>query len=143
MKTNRDQKGFSLVEMMLAMALGLIVVTGIVQLFIGNSQSSNLISGQARLQENARFAFDFISRAARRAGYFGCIRDDQTRVWGLVGNTAQLPEYNVDQSVGGMEGNGDGTWTPSTVNLPGGTPGNTNSGGAIDSAALKSGTDIL
>jgi type IV pilus assembly protein PilW len=138
-----NQKGFSLVELMLAMALGLIVVTGIVQLFIGNSRSANVISGQARLQENARFAFEFISSAARRAGYYGCIRDEQTRVWGLVGNPAQLPEYNVDRSVGGFEGNGDGTWTPSAINLPGGTPGNTNQGGVIDGAALEDGTDIM
>jgi type IV pilus assembly protein PilW len=137
------QSGFSLLEMLLAMALGLIVVTGIVQLFIGNSQSASIISGQARLQENARFAFEFISRAARRAGYFGCIRDNQTRVWGLVGNPVQLPEYNVDESVGGLDSNGDGTWTPSTLNLPGGTPGNTNTGNGINIGALDTGSDIV
>jgi type IV pilus assembly protein PilW len=143
MQNYRSQKGFSLIEMMLALGLGLIVVTGIVQLFIGNSQSSSVISGQARLQENARFAFEFISSAARRAGYFGCIRDPQTRVWGLVGNPVQLPEYNIDEMVGGLNGNGDGTWSPSAINLPGGTPGNTNQGGTIDGAALEDGTDII
>ena len=113
------QQGFSLIEMLLAMALGLIVVTGIVQLFIGNSQSARVISGQARLQENARFAFEFISRAARQAGYFGCIRDPQTRVWGLNGLPNQLPEYNIDQPMGGFNANGGGTWAPAVVNLPG------------------------
>ncbi len=137
------QSGFSLLEMLLAMALGLIVVTGIVQLFIGNSQSANIINGQARLQENARFAFEFMSSAARRAGYFGCIRDDETRVWGLTGSPAQLPEYNVDQSVGGFNANGDGTWTPSTLNLPGGTPGNTNAGNGIDVASIDPNSDIV
>ena len=142
--TNRNrQSGFSLLEMLLAMALGLIVVTGIVQLFIGNSQSANIINGQARLQENARFAFEFISSAARRAGYFGCIRDDQTRVWGLTGNPAQLPEYNIDESVGGFDANGDGTWTPSSLNLPGGTPGNTNAGNGIDIASIDPNSDIV
>jgi type IV pilus assembly protein PilW len=143
MKYRNTQNGFSLLEMLLAMALGLIVVTGIVQLFIGNSQSANIISGQARLQENARFAFEFISTAARRAGYFGCIRDDQTRVWGLIGTPAQLPEYNVDQSVGGFDANGDGTWTPSALNLPGGTPGNTNAGNGINIAAVDPNSDII
>jgi type IV pilus assembly protein PilW len=143
MKNYRSQKGFSLIELLLAMALGLVVVTGIVQLFIGNSQSSRVISGQARLQENARFAFEFISRAARRAGYFGCIRDPETRVWGLVGNPAQLPEYNIDQMVGGFNANGGGSWSPSAINLPGGTPGNTNQGGTINPATLVDGTDII
>ena len=140
---SNHQKGFSLVEMMMAMALGLIVVTGIIQLFIGNSQSARIINGQARLQENSRFAFEFISAAARRAGYFGCIRDDQTRVWGLIGNPAQLPEYNVDEMVGGFDANGDGTWTPSAIALPGGTPGNTNQGGAIDDADIDQDSDII
>jgi type IV pilus assembly protein PilW len=144
MHMNRNgQKGFSLIELLLAMALGLIIVTGIVQLFIGNSQSASVIGGQARLQENARFAFQFISRTARHAGYFGCIRDDQTRVWGLVGNPPQLPEYNVEQAVGGFDANGDGSWTPSAVNLPGGTPGNTNSGGVIDIASIDPNSDII
>lgn len=143
MKYRNSQSGFSLLEMLLAMALGLIVVTGIVQLFIGNSQSAAVIGGQARLQENARFAFEFLSSAARRAGYFGCIRDDQTRVWGLVGNPVQLPEYNVDQSVGGFNANGDGTWTPSQLNLPGGTPGNTNAGAGINIGGIDPGSDIV
>ena len=129
--------------MLLAMALGLILVTGIVQLFIGNSQTATVIAGQARLQENSRFAFEFISNSARRAGYLGCIRDDQTRVWGLNGNAGLLPEYNIDQSVGGFEGNGDGSWSPSVVNLPGGTPGNTNAGGVIDTAGIDPDSDIL
>ncbi len=143
MKASTGQRGFSLIEMLLAMVLGLIVVTGIVQLFIGNSQSANLIGGQARLQENARFAFEFLSSAARRAGYFGCIRDAETRVWGLIGNPVQLPEYNVDQAVGGFDANGDGTWTPDTLNLPGGTPGNTNWGNGIDIASLDPNSDII
>ena len=143
MKHRNSQSGFSLLEMLLAMALGLIVVTGIVQLFIGNSQSANVISGQARLQENARFAFEFMSNAARRAGYFGCIRDEETRVWGLVGNPVQLPEYNVDQPVGGFDANGDGSWAPSALNLPGGTPGNTNNGGGINMGTVDVDSDIV
>ena len=62
-------RGFSLIELMLALALGLVVVTGIVQLFIGNSQTYTVLNGQSRLQENARFGFEFITQAARSAGY--------------------------------------------------------------------------
>ena len=143
MNRQRTQQGFSLIEMLLALTLGLIVVTGVVQLFIGNSRSAGVITGQARLQENARFTFEFISRAARQAGYLGCVRDDQTRVWGLVGTPNQLPEYNVDQVVGGFDANGNGTWTPSAVSLPGGTPGNTNSGGTITPALVNPNSDII
>lgn len=140
MSTRRiqNQKGFSIVELMIALGLGLVVVTGIVQLFIGNSQTSALIAGQARLQENARFAFDFISRATRRAGYFGCSPEAQNIVRGLVGDYNLLPEYNIMRFVEGHESDGAGNWNPPLTALPGGTPGNTNDSpaGEIDVAQL-------
>lgn len=147
MSTRRthSQKGFSIIELMLALGLGLVVVTGIVQLFIGNSQTSALIGGQARLQENARFAFDFISRATRRAGYFGCSPEAQNIVRGLVGDYNLLPEYDITQFIDGHQSNGDGTWTPPLTGLPGGTPGNTNisPAGEIDTALLDDASDVL
>jgi type IV pilus assembly protein PilW len=141
----RGVRGFSLVELLLALALGLVVVAGIVQLFVGNSQTAAIVGGQARLQENARYAFDFISRAARRAGYLGCAPEPANIVKGLVGNWNLVPEYNVTRSVEGHQGNGDGTWTPTVASLPGGTPGNVNDSpaGAINTAAITAGTDIL
>ena len=59
------QHGLSLVELLLALALGLIVVTGIVQLFIGNSRTYSLINGQSRMQENARYTVDALSKEIR------------------------------------------------------------------------------
>ena len=68
----RRAQGFSLIELMLALALGVVVTAGIVTLFVGNNQTYTLLNGQSRMQENARFALDFITRSARAAGYFGC-----------------------------------------------------------------------
>ena len=61
----RAVAGFSLIELLLALALGLVAVTGVVQLFVSNSRTYDVSTGQARLQENARFALDFVARAAR------------------------------------------------------------------------------
>ena len=137
--------GFSLVELLLALGLGLVVVAGIVQLFVGNSRTSAIVGGQARLQENARFAFDFISRAARRAGYLGCGPEPDNIVKGLLGAWNLVPEYNITRIVEGLEGNSDGTWTPKLTSLPGGVPGNVNDdpAGAIAMAAIAPGTDVL
>lgn len=141
----RRMGGFSLVELMLALGLGLVIVSGIVQLFIGNSRTAAIVAGQARLQENARFAFHFISTAARRAGYLGCAPEPENIVKGLVGNWNLIPEYNITRAVEGHEGNADGTWTPALTALPGGTPGNVNDdpAGAIATAVISTGTDIL
>ena len=65
-------KGFSLVELVIALALGSVVTAGVVQLFVANSETHNLLVGQSRMQESARFALDFIGRQVRQAGYRGC-----------------------------------------------------------------------
>ena len=139
--------GFSLVELMLALALGLVVVTGIVQLFVGNSQTYSVLNGQARLQENARFAMEFISRAARSSGFFGCAPQTVNIVKGLRGNWNAIPEFDMTQAVQGYNGNGDGTWSPTLATLPR-TSGATNvnvyiPGNGIDTNEIAPGTDVL
>ena len=48
--------GLSLLELMVALALGLLLSAGILTLFSGTSQTNKLQNGLARLQENGRFA---------------------------------------------------------------------------------------
>lgn len=52
----RAARGFTLVELMIAMAIGLIATIGIVSLFGGTSRTNQLQEGLARLQENGRYA---------------------------------------------------------------------------------------
>jgi type IV pilus assembly protein PilW len=132
---------------MLALALGLVVVTGIVQLFVGNSQTYSVLNGQSRMQENARFAMEFISRAARSSGYFGCAPQTANIVKGLRGNWNAIPEFDITRAVQGYNGNGDGTWSPNLATLPR-TTGATNvnvyiPGNGIDTTAIAPGTDVL
>ena len=142
--TRRGQSGYTLVELMLALALGLLVITGIVNLFVGNNQTYAVLNGQSRLQENARFAFDFISRTTRTAGYLGCAPEPQNIVRGLRGAWANIPEFNVTRLVEGHEGNAGGTFTPSLASLPGGTGGNTiNAANGINTGNIEAGTDVL
>lgn len=68
----RTQQGVSLIELMIALALGAILVLGITQVFSGVRASFGASEGLSRLQENARFAMEFLRRDARMAGHFGC-----------------------------------------------------------------------
>ncbi len=52
----RAQAGFSLLEVMIALALGLLLSAGIIALFSNTSQTNKVQDGLARLQENGRFA---------------------------------------------------------------------------------------
>jgi len=136
--------GFSLVELMLALALGLIVVTGIVQLFVGNSQTYNILNGQARMQENARFALEFISRAARQAGYFGCANSQENLVWRLTGGNPgsadDIPEFDVTRPVQGVDNVVD---AGSLGGFPTQSANSRILANGINAAAVIAGTDVL
>lgn len=68
----RRSMGLSLVEMMIAMALGLFIIAALGQLYGGASQAYLLNDNLARLNENGRFAVDFLSSDLRMAGYLSC-----------------------------------------------------------------------
>lgn len=71
----RQVAGLSLIELMIGMAIGLILVLGLVQIFSASRTASQLSEGAGRAQENARFALDFLQRDIRMAGHFGCVND--------------------------------------------------------------------
>jgi len=64
-----NQRGLSLVELMIALLLGSVLTIAATQLFLVNNQTSNLQLGIAGVQENGRFAFDYLSRSLMSAGY--------------------------------------------------------------------------
>ncbi|PXX94911.1 PilW family protein [Halomonas sp. LBP4] len=53
--------GFTLVELMVALALGLLVVFGATQIFVSSKQSFNRMEGLASRQESLRFFSDVVS----------------------------------------------------------------------------------
>lgn len=67
-KVNRNQ-GIGLIELMIAMVLGLLITAAVVQFFLTNRQTFNLQQGVASVQEQGRFAVDFLSREMMTAGY--------------------------------------------------------------------------
>jgi len=72
MNMKRSQRGLSLVELMIAMVIGLILMTGVLQIFIGSKRVYTTQDALSRIQENGRLAIDFIVRDTRMAGYAGC-----------------------------------------------------------------------
>jgi type IV pilus assembly protein PilW len=66
------QKGFSLIELMIAMLLGLLVVAAAGGVFISNKRVYNATETMGRIQENTRVAFELMSRDIREAGGNPC-----------------------------------------------------------------------
>ena len=69
------QQGLSLIELMIAMVIGLILLLGLIQVMSASRAAYQLSTGVARTQENARFAVDFMQRDLRMAGHMGCVND--------------------------------------------------------------------
>lgn len=72
------QSGLSLVELLVAVAISLVLLGGIYQIFFSSTTTYSVSTNLSRLQENARFALSFLERDIRQAGYRGCLNDSTT-----------------------------------------------------------------
>ncbi|HEX20317.1 MAG TPA: prepilin-type N-terminal cleavage/methylation domain-containing protein [Acidiferrobacteraceae bacterium] len=129
------QQGFSLVELMVALVLGLIIMAGVIAVFSSVRNTQQTDTGLTRIQENARFAINIISKEARSAGYLGCLRD-LTQFQSALKNAATF-QYNFGVGIEGFEADNTqpgaaivnlattvSTWTPTLdANIP--SSGNT------------------
>jgi len=61
--------GFGLVEILVAMAIGLFLLAGVIQVLVSSKQSYRTNEALARVQESGRIALDFIARDIRLAGF--------------------------------------------------------------------------
>ena len=68
----RSMKGFTLVELMVAMLIGTIILAAVAQVFATSKGTHQTEEGMARVQENGRFALEFLAQDIRMAGYAGC-----------------------------------------------------------------------
>jgi len=66
-----QQSGLSLVELMIAMALGLIIMIAVGGLFINSSRSNAELQKSAQQIENGRYAAEILADDLKHAGYFG------------------------------------------------------------------------
>jgi type IV pilus assembly protein PilW len=83
------QRGVSMIELIIAMALGLFLLFALVEILINGKQSFGSANNLSRLQENGRIATDLIVSDLKRAGYMG----GNSNVPGISGTT---PPVNPD-----------------------------------------------
>lgn len=65
----KTRRGFTLVEILVALAIGALLTAGFVQIFSSSKKTYLIQDNLSRLQENARFAMDFLARDIRMAGH--------------------------------------------------------------------------
>ena len=64
-------RGVTLIELMIAMVISTIVLLGVGTVYSSSKRSYKVQEEMARLQENARYAFNVMSRDIRGAGFIG------------------------------------------------------------------------
>lgn len=69
--TPRGVSGLSLVELMVAMAVGLVLVAGLVTLFSNSSTTYSEMEKTSQQIENGRYAIDLITQDLHQAGFYG------------------------------------------------------------------------
>jgi len=62
----------TLIEIMIALLIGAFLLGGVLQIFVSSKQTNRMQENLSRLQENGRFAMNFLTRDIRMAGYWGC-----------------------------------------------------------------------
>lgn len=77
-RSSAGSAGFTLVEIMVSMTIGLVLLSGIVSIFSASKRSARVNSAMATLQENARFALNQMERDIRMAGFRGCLSSVQS-----------------------------------------------------------------
>ena len=112
----KTQSGLSLVEVLIAMLIGLILMSGVVQVFLSARQSNRVHEATARMQETGRMALEVISRDVRMADFWGCAAD----ITNVVNNLDSAGSGFVDYQTGGLAGTEGGSGASDTLVLRGG-----------------------
>lgn len=96
------QKGFSLVELMVAMVIGLIITAGVLNVFAGTKQSYRAVQASSEVQDNARYAMEVLQQNIRHGGYV-------LNTWEPSANQLKIINNPVDgtQSSDGASGSSD------------------------------------
>jgi type IV pilus assembly protein PilW len=66
---NALEHGLSLVELLVAMAVGLLLTAGVLTIFVNSRQTYRVQDNLSRLQENGRFALTLVGNALRMTGF--------------------------------------------------------------------------
>ncbi len=151
----RTARGLSLVELMVALTLGLLITAGLLQLFNSSKVTFQTSDALARVQENGRFAVELMKRDLRQAGTHGfcaarieitdhvgagCLAAGTNffpNNWSLTGwefgGTGINSDYTLPENLDpGGASNGDWSSTAPTASLP-----------AVLSGRVSPGSDVL
>ncbi len=103
------QSGFSMIEIMVGLAISSILMTGIIDIYIGNKQTYLVQDALSQLQENGHAAIDLLAQDARMAGFQGCANLNSEKPGTYL--SSGVPDFSMDSVIAGHAYDGS-SWTP-------------------------------
>lgn len=101
----RKQRGISLVELMVSITIGLILMTGVVQLFLSSRATFATQQALSRVQETGRLAMEFLAQDVRMAGFMGCMSRHMSFTNTL--NQSNTLAFNFSVAIEGLDNVGN------------------------------------
>ena len=89
-------KGLTLIELMIAMGLGLFLLAGAVQVLVSSKQTYQFNENLTWMQENARYAIGLLTKDIRMAGYWGCNNSSATIANTLNSGSGWYTDFGQD-----------------------------------------------
>lgn len=108
MTSSKNQQGFTLVEIMVSLTIGLFLTAGVVQVFLTTNQTNKVQENLSRMQENARFAMHFLTEGVRQSGYNSLVcGDNQTieKAYNHLDSSAAVYDFSQvnEQAISGED----------------------------------------
>lgn len=103
----KRQAGLSLVELMIAMTLGLFLLGGLITILVANRDTYRIQNNLSRINEDMRFAMYILSRDLRASGFAGCVSlADVTNNLDPSGTGFSDWDFVTDGGIQGTDGGG-------------------------------------
>lgn len=106
------QQGVTLIELMVAMTIGLFLTAGVISLYLGMSNTFRATQGQSEVSENGRFALEMIAQDVRHAGFDPTQPPEEPWIDDYI--------FGWESTIPSMTHDG-GTWTANTNTWKAGT----------------------
>ncbi len=138
-RINNRIGGFTLIELMVAITISLIILSGLSFILVGSHKTHRIQSGLQDLQENGRIGLEMIARDVRGAGYVGCSEGGITFT-NHLNSTVAIPA-----AVKGFEHSTTGSgikWYPSDSTDPDIPPADHNSDSFVITYASPTGRTV-
>ncbi|NCP64502.1 MAG: prepilin-type N-terminal cleavage/methylation domain-containing protein [Paraglaciecola sp.] len=121
MKNMTKQQGFTLIELMISLTLGLLISAAVIQIMLGNNVTEKLNQGMAQVQESGRFIVSRLRNDLLMTGRYDLLSPQLNRDPGtdvvveaayIQNNPVALPgDFAADPAIGVIEGASGGNDT--------------------------------